>query len=141
MPTLGPPPTIEQKDGVITIHADIAWFEDALPEGAKTLAGTILSGRESLRASSDGVGPIVWSLPPGEYTLKAYGYPIDRMDPLRAMQTFDITVVAPDRVQRLAKLLLEFSQRLYQYEAVKAEIVAMAPTREELSRVLDQVGV
>jgi len=62
------------------------------------------------------------------------------MDPLRAAATFEVIVVAPDRVQRLAKLLLEFSQRLYQFEAVKTEIAALNPTREELSSVLDSVG-
>lgn len=137
MPTLGPPPTVEQSDNIITLHADIAWFEGSLPEGSKSLSGTTLAGNDTLRASSDGVSPIVWSLPPGNYTIKAYGYPINRMDPLRASATFEVTVVAPDRVQRLAKLLLEFSQRLYQYEAVKSEIITMAPTKEELRQVLD----
>lgn len=141
MPTLGPPPTIEQAGNSITIHADIAWFEGAVPDDAKCLSGTVLSGRETLRASTDGVGPIVWQLPPGEYTIKAYGYPVDRMDPMRASATFAVSIVSPDRIQRLTALLLEFSQRLYQYEMVCAEILELAPTREELSRVLDVTGI
>lgn len=138
MTTIGPPPTIEQAGNIVTLHADMAWIEGEIPDGAQSLAGTMLTG-SSLRASSDGVSPIVWKLPPGDYAVKAYGYPIDRMNPMRASATFSVTVLAPDRVQRLAKLLLEFSQRLYQYEAVKAEIAAMSPTRDELSRVLDAV--
>ena len=140
MPTLGPPPKIEQSNGIITIHADLAWFDDDLPEGAVCLSGTVLSGRNSLRASTDGVGPILWQLPPGDYVLQAYGYPIDRMDPLRDQLTFSVTVTAPDRIAQLQRLLLEFSQRLYQFEMVKSEITALNPTREELRQVLDQVG-
>lgn len=139
MPTVGPPPTIEQDGDIVTIHADIAWIEGTLPPNAQTISGTVLSGRENMLASIDGVSPIVWSLPPGDYTVKAYGYPLDRMDPLRAEQTFVLTVLIPDRLQRLSRLLLEFSQRLYQYEAVRAEIVAMSPTRQELSNVLSVV--
>lgn len=141
MPTLGPPPTIEQAGSKITLHADIAWFEGSLPEDAKCLSGTVLSGRDTLRASPDGSSPIVWSLPPGEYTIKAYGYPVDRMDPMRSSATFAVSIVSPDRIQRLTTLLLEFSQRLYQYEMVRAEIFELAPTREELSRILDVTGI
>ena len=139
MPTLGLPPTIEQAGDIVTIHADLAWMDGDLPPGAKTISGTVLAG-SSLRASVDGVSPIVLQLPPGTYSIDAYGYPVDRMDPLRASATFAVTVVAPDRVQRLAKLLLEFSQRLYQFEAVKNEIAVLNPTREELGSVLDSAG-
>jgi hypothetical protein len=140
MPTKGPPPSLVQDKGLITIHADLAWFDGDLPEGAVCLSGTVLSGRDSLRASTDGIGPIVWQLPPGDYTIQAYGYPIDRMDPLRDQLTFSFTVTAPDRIAQLQRLLLEFSQRLYQYEMVKDEIMVLNPTREELRQVLDPEG-
>jgi hypothetical protein len=138
MPTLGPPPTIENNDGIVTIHADLAWMDGYLPEGAKTISGTVLGGGSpSLRASVDGVSPIVLQLPPGTYSIDAYGYPIDRMDPLRAFETFEVVITAPDRIQQLARMLTEFSQRLYQFENIKRDIALFNPTREELKQVLE----
>jgi len=125
------PTLIVDKDR-ITISADIAWFNDPLPPGSVLIQGTPLAGQDSLAASYDGVQPIIWSVPIGEYSITAYGYPDNRMQPQRPEAVLDAVVVGPTRQMQITAALLEYAQRQYQTQMALETLQTLVPTRQEL---------
>ena len=128
----GDPPTANVVGDLVTINADIAWFVDPLPPGAALIQGTRLAGQDSLAASSDGVGPIIWRLPPGSYNITAFGYPIDRLNPQRIEAVLPIVVNPPDRSTLIRGALLQYSASVYQTQLAKQELITLAPTLAEI---------
>ena len=128
----GDPPTANVVGDLVTIDADIAWFIDPMPVGAALIQGTRLAGQDSLAASSDGVGPIIWRLPPGSYSINAFGFPLDRVNPVRIEQVLPIVVDAPSRATLIRGALLQYSASVYQTELTKAELITLAPTLAEI---------
>jgi len=128
----GDPPTANVVGDLVTINADIAWFVEPLPPGAALIQGTTLAGVPSLAASSDGVGPIVWRLPPGTYTITAFGYPVDRLNPQRIEGALSVTVDPPDRATLIRGALLQYSASVYQTQLAKQELITLAPTLAEI---------
>ncbi len=73
-------PSLSVSGSVVTIDADVAWITAAPPEfgnGSSDMIqdGTVLqAGLPLCSASYDGERPIVWSLPPGDYQIHAFGF-------------------------------------------------------------------
>ena len=128
----GDPPTANVAGDIVTINADIAWFAQPLPPGSALIQGTRLGGQDSLAASSDGVEPIIWRLPPGSYNITAFGYPVDRMNPVRIEAVLPIVVNPPDRATLIRGALLQYSASVYQTQLAKEELVQLAPTLAEI---------
>ena len=76
-------PSATVSGDIVTVDADIAFLPDGTT-GPTLLGGVELNTDPLLAASSDGTSPIQWRLPPGQYDITAYGFPDDRLNPIRS---------------------------------------------------------
>lgn len=136
-------PTATVSGDVVTVSADIAWIDYA-PVSGQTVPvvvpvaikeGTILVDKTML-ASYDGVKPVAWQLPPGTYKVTAFGYPDSRLNPMRTKVVLDVVIANPTRQQQLKDALKKFSIASAEAAMAKAEIVALNPTKAELTAAL-----
>lgn len=124
-------PSATVSGDVVTIDADIAWLPDGTT-GAQLLAGVELNTDPLLAASSDGVSPIQWRLPPGQYDITAYGFPDDRLNPIRNVATLTVTIQAPDRSDQIAAALQKLTLALFYAGQARADLQTLNPTRQEI---------
>jgi hypothetical protein len=132
-------PTATLDNDVVTVEADFATINNVagnLPaDEVEPVTGTILTG-STLLASSDGIAPIAWRVPPGEYVITAFGYPDDRMNPNRVKTVLNVTVTEPTRIESIRVALNELSLRLFEVKAAKQQIQALSPTQVEVLEAL-----
>ena len=125
---------------IVTIDADIAMLpsSSAGTDAGELLTGTMLAGDAGLAASSDGASPITWRLAPGEYQITAYGFPDDRLNPLRNVATLTVTIGTPTRTQQIADALQRLTLALFDAGRARATLDTLNPTRQELIDALTQ---
>lgn len=134
-------PSVAVQGDIVTVDADIAMVVDS---GPATVAGELISGVPLLSAagtfaaSDDGVSPIVWKLPPGEYLITAYGFPEDRLNPIRNVVTLTANVSTPDRGQQIAEALQQLTLALFDAGKARQELDTLNPTRQELIDALSR---
>jgi len=126
-------PTLVVAGKIITIDADIAWFDNPLPPGAKLVQGTTLAGQDSLAASTDGSSPIIWELPAsGDYPITAYGFPIDRKFPQRSSAGLMASIAPVTRQDEIRETFVRLTMFLYEVDVARKDLLTLAPTREEI---------
>ena len=128
-------PTATVVGDVVTVPADIAWVDPAVGSTIvvplATVQGTVLVGSTML-ASYDGVAPAAWRLPPGSYKITAFGYPPDRLNPMRSEIVLDVIIANPTRAKQIKDALQRFTLAKAEYAQAKAALDALNPTRAEL---------
>ena len=133
-------PTVVSVSGdVVTISADVAWIDPAVgtaivvpiatKEGVQLVDPTML-------ASTDGVKPIAWQLPPGQYKVTAFGYPDDRLNPMRTKVVLDVTILSPSRQQQITEAVKKYSIASADAAAALSSLKTIKPTRSELAAAL-----
>lgn len=127
-------PSATVSGDIVTVDADIAFLPDASAAGvsATLLAGTELVSSPNVAASTDGASPIQWRLPPGQYDITAYGFPDDRVNPVRNVAILTVTIQAPDRSDAIAAALKKLTLALFDAGKAQADLQTLNPTRQEL---------
>jgi len=124
-------PSATVSGDVVTVDADFALLPDGTT-GTQLLGGVELNTDPLLAASSDGVSPIQWRLPPGQYDITAYGFPDDRLNPIRNVATLTVTIQAPDRSDAIAAALQKLTLALFDAGQARAALQTLNPTRQEI---------
>jgi hypothetical protein len=130
-------PTATVSGDVVTVNADFAYLD--LPDSGVSVGivqGVQLVGDPAILSSTDGKLPVVWRLPPGTYSITAFGYPDNRLLPNRNKVILTVTVENPTRQQQIADALQRFSVANVEAEMAREEIKTLKPTRAEISAAL-----
>ncbi len=125
-------PTATVSGDIVTVNADFAYLD---VEPLEVVQGTILTDT-SLIASKDGKLPVSWRLPPGTYSITAFGFPDNRMLPNRNKAILTVTVENPTRQKQITDALQRFSLANIEAEVAREEIKTLKPTRAEISAAL-----
>lgn len=134
-------PTATVSGDVVTVSADFAWVETiegpqvSIVKPIAVVEGVILNDNTML-ASTDGAKPIAWKLPPGDYKIFAFGYPDNRMFPMRTKVILDITILSPTRQEQIAAAIKAYSIASADSAEALAELKVLKPTKAELAAVL-----
>ena len=133
-------PTATVNGDVVTVAADFAYIDNAVGTAVvipvAITQGTILADDNNMLASSDGTSPITWQLSPGTYKVTAFGYPDDRMSPMRTMVVLDVTIGSPTRQQQITDAVRAYSLATYDAAQALSELRTLKPTRAELLAAL-----
>ena len=129
-------PTATVNGDVVTVSADFAYVDPAVGTSVvvpvSVVEGTVLVDRTML-ASNDGVKPIAWQLPPGDYKVTAFGYPDNRLSPMRTKVVLDVTVLSPSRQQQIVDALKQYAISSADTAEAVAAIKTLKPTKAELA--------
>lgn len=135
-------PTLTVDGSRVIVDADIAWITAPDPvDGVEVLQGSIFSGASAgsgMAASHDGRSPIIWRLPPGEYTVRAYGFPDDRLNPQRTSVDLVAVVTQSDRRRQIRESLNRLTLALFDVASARDALQQLNPTRAEIQDALTE---
>jgi len=134
-------PTATVSGDVVTVSADFAWVET--PEGSQVsivkpvgIVEGVQLNDDTMLASTDGVKPIAWRLSPGTYKVTAFGYPDNRLFPMRTKIVLDVVIASPTRKQQIAEAVKAYSIASADAAVALNDLKSLKPTKVELAEAL-----
>lgn len=140
-------PTATVEGDIVTVNGDFAAI-DTIGQ-AKVIEGVPLVVNYgdlnpavppvpgyNLTASSDGIAPVKWQLPPGTYEITAFGYPDDRKFPMRNKAILTVIIADPTRAEQIKSAYQRFSEANADAATAKKAIKDLKPTKAETAAAL-----
>jgi hypothetical protein len=132
-------PSVTVTGRTVSFDADIMWWSHTQDmTGFELTQGTPILGPR-YAASSDLSSPVIWAVPPGNYTATAYGFPDDPMAPNRIKQTLTIVVEPVSRQEQINEAVYRFYFHRNNWQASKQDLRDLDPTDAELAIAVDEL--